>query len=77
MRLLLIAVVLIYGLKLDYAVFWYVAAGIVAAWDSYWFYTWNAAFDQNRIRNPLFDPRVLHVRVSGGTLDYVARVGSD
>jgi len=37
MKMLLIAVVLIYGMELDPALFWYVATGIAAAWDSYFY----------------------------------------
>ena len=37
MRILLIAVVLIYGMELDFAYYWYVAAGIAATWDG-WLY---------------------------------------
>jgi len=37
MRTLLIVIVLIYGQKLDPALFWYVAAGIAAAWDTWFF----------------------------------------
>ena len=39
MRMLLIAVVLIYGMELDldHALYWYVAAGIAAAWDVYFY----------------------------------------
>jgi len=33
MRMLLIAVVLIYGLNLEYAFFWYIVAGIAAVID--------------------------------------------
>jgi len=40
MRMLLIAVVLIYGMELDNALYWYVAAGIAATWDGcFWMYT--------------------------------------
>jgi len=35
MRMLLIAVVLIYGMELDNALYWYVAAGIAATWDGW------------------------------------------
>jgi len=38
MRMLLIAVVLIYGMDLQPTLFWYVAAGIAAAWDG-WLYS--------------------------------------
>jgi len=37
MRMLLIVVVLIYGMDLQPALFWYVAAGIAATWDG-WLY---------------------------------------
>jgi len=37
MRMLLIAVVLIYGMGLDNALYWYVAASIAATWDG-WVY---------------------------------------
>ncbi len=33
MRMLLIAVVLIHGLKLDHATYWYIAAGVFTAID--------------------------------------------
>ena len=37
MRTVLIVVVLIYGMEMDPALFWYVAAGIAAAWDGYFY----------------------------------------
>jgi len=33
MRMLLIVIVLIYGMELDPALYWYVVAGIAATWD--------------------------------------------
>jgi len=37
MKMLLIVVVLIYGMELDPALFWYGAAGIAAIWDGYFY----------------------------------------